>query len=41
LGNIDDFEPASMAVAYEDMFEIDSWAMQQLQKTYQQSNDRL
>ena len=32
LGNIDDFEPASMAVAYEDMFEIDSWAMQQLQK---------
>ncbi len=32
LGNTDDFEPASMAVAYSDMFEIDKWAMQQLQK---------
>jgi len=32
LGNTDDFVPASMAVAYKDMFEIDSWAMQQLQK---------
>ncbi|MHC4721439.1 MAG: isoleucine--tRNA ligase [Planctomycetota bacterium] len=32
LGNTDDFEPVSMAVAYEDMFEVDKWAMQQLQK---------
>ena len=30
LGNVDDFEPASMAVAYEDMFEVDKWAMQKL-----------
>jgi len=32
LGNIDDFEPETMSVAYEDMYEIDKWAMQQLQK---------
>ncbi len=32
LGNIDVFEPAAMSVAYSDMFEIDKWAMQQLQK---------
>ena len=32
LGNIDDFDPAKNAVRYEDMFEIDKWAMQQLQK---------
>jgi len=32
LGNTDDFEPVSMSVAYSDMFEIDKWAMQQLQK---------
>ena len=31
LGNIDDFEPGR-CVAYDDMFEIDKWAMQQLQK---------
>jgi len=31
LGNIDDFEP-QMCVAYNDIFEIDKWAMQQLQK---------
>jgi isoleucyl-tRNA synthetase len=32
LGNIDDFDPARMSVAYDKMFEIDKWAMQQLQK---------
>ena len=32
LGNIYDFDPAKNAVAYEKMFEIDKWAMQQLQK---------
>jgi len=32
LGNIDDFDPNEKAVAYDDMFEIDKWAMQQLQK---------
>ena len=32
LGNIDDFEPASMAVAYGDMFGIDKWAIQKLQE---------
>jgi len=32
LGNIDDFDPNKNAVAYGDMFEIDKWAMQQLQK---------
>jgi len=32
LGNTDDFDPAKNAVRYEDMFEIDKWAMQQLQK---------
>jgi isoleucyl-tRNA synthetase len=32
LGNVDDFEPAKMSVAYKKMFEIDKWAMQQLQK---------
>ncbi len=32
LGNIDDFDPNEEAIAYEDMFEIDKWAMQQLQK---------
>ncbi len=31
LGNIDDFEPGR-CVAYDDMFEIDKWAIQQLQK---------
>ena len=32
LGNIDDFDPANNSVAYDKMFEIDKWAMQQLQK---------
>jgi isoleucyl-tRNA synthetase len=32
LGNIYDFDPAKNAVAYDKMFEIDKWAMQQLQK---------
>ncbi len=32
LGNIDDFDPNKEAIAYDDMFELDKWAMQQLQK---------
>jgi len=32
LGNIDDFDPNEDAIAYDRMFEIDKWAMQQLQK---------
>lgn len=32
FGNVDDFEPSSDSVAYDDMLEIDKWAMQQLQK---------
>ena len=32
LGNIDDFDPGKMSVAYDKMFEIDKWAMRQLQK---------
>ncbi|MHC4706444.1 MAG: isoleucine--tRNA ligase [Planctomycetota bacterium] len=32
LGNIDDFNPSENTVAYDDMFEVDKWAMQQLQK---------
>jgi isoleucyl-tRNA synthetase len=32
LGNIADFDPNKNAVSYNDMFEIDKWAMQQLQK---------
>ncbi len=32
LGNIDDFDPGKDAIGYERMFEIDKWAMQQLQK---------
>jgi isoleucyl-tRNA synthetase len=32
LGNIDDFDPGKEAAAYNEMFEIDKWAMQQLQK---------
>ncbi|MDD5328177.1 MAG: isoleucine--tRNA ligase [Phycisphaerae bacterium] len=32
LGNIDDFDPNKNSVAYNDMFEIDKWALQQLQK---------
>ncbi len=32
LGNTNDFDPNVNAVAYDEMFEIDRWAMQQLQK---------
>ena len=32
FGNIDDFDPNEKSVAYDDMFEIDKWAMQQLQQ---------
>jgi isoleucyl-tRNA synthetase len=32
FGNIDDFDPARHTVAYEQMAEIDKWAMQQLQR---------
>jgi len=32
LGNIDDFDPNEKSIAYDDMFEIDKWAMQQLQR---------
>jgi len=32
LGNVDDFEPNEMSVAYEEMFEIDKWAVRELQK---------
>ncbi|MCK5174753.1 MAG: isoleucine--tRNA ligase, partial [Planctomycetes bacterium] len=32
LGNTDDFDPGSMAVAYEDMSAIDQWAVSQYQK---------
>ncbi|MHC4499106.1 MAG: isoleucine--tRNA ligase [Planctomycetota bacterium] len=32
LGSIDDFDPNEKSVAYDEMFEIDKWAMQQLQK---------
>lgn len=32
LGNTSDFEPAKTKVPYEKMFEIDRWAMQQLEK---------
>ncbi len=32
FGNIDDFDPTTMSVEYKDMYEIDKWAMQQLQK---------
>ena len=32
LGNIDDFDPHKHAVTYDDMFEIDKWAIQKLQK---------
>jgi len=32
LGNINDFDPNVEAIAYDKMFEIDKWAMQQLQK---------
>ncbi|MFA5293401.1 MAG: isoleucine--tRNA ligase [Phycisphaerae bacterium] len=32
LGNISDFDPATNSVSYDKMFEIDRWAVQQLQK---------
>jgi len=32
LGNIDDFDPCTQSVAYEEMLQIDRWALQQLQK---------
>ncbi len=32
LGNIEDFNPDEHSVNYDEMFEIDKWAMQQLQK---------
>ncbi len=32
LGNINDFDPNANAITYDEMFEIDKWAMQQLQK---------
>jgi len=32
FGNINDFDPARHMVPYEEMFEIDKWAMQRLQK---------
>ncbi|UCE47666.1 MAG: isoleucine--tRNA ligase, partial [Phycisphaerales bacterium] len=32
LGNIDDFDPNANSVAYDQMYEIDKWAMQKLQK---------
>ena len=39
FGNIDDFDPNENAVAYDKMFEIDKWAMQQLQKLIANVND--
>jgi len=32
LGNIDDFDPNENSAGYDDMLEIDKWALQQLQK---------
>jgi len=32
LGNIDDFDPATQSVPYAEMFEIDRWAVRELQK---------
>jgi isoleucyl-tRNA synthetase len=39
LGNVDDFDPNEKAVPYERMFEIDKWAMQQLQKLIAEVTD--
>jgi isoleucyl-tRNA synthetase len=39
LGNIDDFDPNKNAVPYNDMFEIDKWALQQLQKLIAEVTD--
>ena len=38
FGNIDDFNPNEKSIAYDDMFEIDKWAMQQLQKLIAEVN---
>ena len=32
LGNVDDFDPAGQSVPYDEMFEIDKWAVRGLQK---------
>jgi len=32
LGNINDFDPNKQAISYDNMFEMDKWIMQQLQK---------
>jgi len=32
LGNVDDFDAGTQGVAYEEMFEIDKWAVRELQK---------
>ena len=39
LGNTSDFDPAKNSVSYEKMFEIDRWAMQQLQKLISEVTD--
>jgi isoleucyl-tRNA synthetase len=39
LGNIDDFEPAIHTTAYEQMPQIDQWAMQQLQRLIVEVHD--
>jgi len=39
LGNTSDFDPSKNSVPYERMFEIDRWAMQQLQKLISEVTD--
>ena len=39
LGNTSDFDPSKNSVSYEKMFEIDRWAMQQLQKLISEVTD--
>jgi isoleucyl-tRNA synthetase len=39
LGNTSDFEPSKNSVPYEKMFEIDRWAVQQLQKLVREVTD--
>jgi isoleucyl-tRNA synthetase len=39
LGNVDDFEPASMSVDYDQMLTIDKWAMQQYSKLIGKVNE--
>jgi isoleucyl-tRNA synthetase len=39
LGNTSDFDPSKNSVPYEKMFEIDRWAMQQLQKLISEVTD--